>query len=225
MTIWRLQRLAARRRYLPFISRALAVGALGCACLAALLAATAAIQRPPRQADANKHRPHQSEKLRLELSVDRQAQEIGQPVWITVTLSNVSDKWFLVEKNVWFSTASGSVKVELRDPKGKPLTGAVAYADYPKLPGHGTDLAEWLQARGKILLPGDFLGFRRTLQDMGFDIKTPGVYEIRASYHCDDLVDLFPSSRQRIAEAKAKLHAPLWSGDIEAKPIFITINE
>jgi len=171
-------------------------------------------------------RPNATEKdlhdLIIELATDKTSYQVGDEILVTLTLTNVgSDSFMITSKpDLIKSTTGGQILIEMFNEKGEKLTGVESYGEFWGL--HDEDLYSWIDRKRRLFQPGDFLGFSRSLDRLGFNIERPGLYRLRAAYWETDYKDWV--DEKTLAETKRQLIFRLWSGTIQSKDLWIEVK-
>lgn len=191
-------------------------GAVFCWFLCVAVPITPALTTGSRTPTSDNHQ------LRVELSTDRANYRLREPVLVTVTLRNVGSESFLVtaEPTLSDSASGGHVSVEVADQHGKVMKGRRSYGEFWGL--QNESLYNWIDRNRRLFEPGDFVGFTKSLEQLGFAIESPGRYRLQVKYWETDYSDWVGT--KELEETKKKLLFPLWSGETESNVVWIEIQ-
>ena len=168
--------------------------------------------------------PAQAARLGIELASNKQTYELGEPIEVTLTLKNSGEVAFLASSapSTIQSAAGGVLSFVLIGPDGKPVEGIKSFGEWWGL--HEESLEGWIDRTRRLYLPGDFVGFSRSLEGLGYSLEKPGVYHLQATYWETDYTSTGLVDTLEIRRTKKKLLFPLWVGTTSSNTVTFEIR-
>ncbi|MDA2912974.1 hypothetical protein MYX77_03260 [Acidobacteriia bacterium AH_259_A11_L15] len=164
--------------------------------------------------------------LKLELKTDKKQYKLGEPVFVTLTLTNDGQKaFYLSPEFIMYGHAFGDwpmnlLEIEVQDPQGqllKPTGMPIAEYGWQE---EKTPVYQFILRTRIYFSPGDFRGFTRSLKELGFELEKPGRYRLRATYWEPSYKNLV--TEEEFEEAKKILRYPWWA-KLESDWVWIEI--
>jgi hypothetical protein len=119
----------------------------------------------------------------VELAVQGRTSKPKTAPHVTVTIRNETSRPVWVPKPIMALHGTGGIEVEIRDVRGNLMKSLVTIGDSFGMQIRPSDTQ--LRDTHVLLAPGDFIGFDRSLDDLGFKPLIPGSYSVRALFHAD----------------------------------------
>ena len=159
-----------------------------------------------------------SEQIAVRLTTDRKVYRLGQPVLVTCTLENVSDRPLYVYRHVQLvSGANAGLRVTIRDERNRsPIGGLSSDAFFlgyrPSTPVEQIVREQWV-----LLQPGEVRSYLGLLPSRP---EKPGRYRLTGTYF--DHTPRYLTESQR--EALKNLDHPILVGEFPATSVWIEIR-
>jgi hypothetical protein len=123
----------------------------------------------------------------LELSTRSTSVSAKKNLHLTVILRNASTHPIWIPKPLMGMRGTGGIEIVATDSREKTVKTRISIGDsFGKIDASkGSTLLD----SHVLLAPGDFLGFERTLEEIGIGPLAPGRFSIRATFYTDSCAD------------------------------------